>query len=410
AAPAPPNPELWVSPPPPAPATTVAAGAPPPHVPRTLLVGDEPRDIVFAGTGGTRAFITAAHRGQNRPGDPELTTPGVPRADVWVFEAGHLGVSLGGDPVAILSLFGDTPRALAASPGGDTVYAAVFHSGNQTTTLNEGTVCYGGQNATCTVGGLPMPGGLPFPNTNFLGDQQPETGLIVKFNGATGHWEDRLGRDCINGVRFSPPDLDVFAIHAGGGVSLPAQTGSFAHVGTILFNMAVNPATGKVYVSNTDAHNEVRFEGPGTFAGSSVRGHLAESRITVLDGTNVLPRHLNKHLDYDVVPSDPTDKAKSLATPLGMTVTTDGKTLYLAAFGSDEVGVFSTAELEADTFIPSAADHIQVSGGGPSGLVLDEARGRLYVLTRFDNGISIINTATNGEDGHLTLFDREPIV
>src|SRR6185436_480233 len=53
------------------------------RVTRTLLVGDEPRDIVFAGTGGARAFVTCAHRGQNRPGDPQLTTPGVGRADVW---------------------------------------------------------------------------------------------------------------------------------------------------------------------------------------------------------------------------------------------------------------------------------------------------------------------------------------
>src|SRR5262249_13265691 len=36
-----------------------------PHVARTLLVGDEPRDIVFAGT-PQRAFITTAHRGQQR--------------------------------------------------------------------------------------------------------------------------------------------------------------------------------------------------------------------------------------------------------------------------------------------------------------------------------------------------------
>src|SRR5579871_6930780 len=35
------------------------------HVVRTLLVGDEPRDIVFAGT-PARAFITTAHRGQQR--------------------------------------------------------------------------------------------------------------------------------------------------------------------------------------------------------------------------------------------------------------------------------------------------------------------------------------------------------
>src|SRR5215475_11853862 len=50
----------------------VDVAAAPPHVVRTLLVGDEPRDIVFAGSGGNRAFITTAHRGQNRPGDPQL--------------------------------------------------------------------------------------------------------------------------------------------------------------------------------------------------------------------------------------------------------------------------------------------------------------------------------------------------
>ncbi|MGH8186835.1 MAG: YncE family protein, partial [Steroidobacteraceae bacterium] len=36
-----------------------------PRVTRTLLVGDEPRDIVFAGT-NNYAFITTAHRGQHR--------------------------------------------------------------------------------------------------------------------------------------------------------------------------------------------------------------------------------------------------------------------------------------------------------------------------------------------------------
>ena len=38
-----------------------------PRVVRTLHVGDEPSDIVFAGPGGDRAFITTAHRGQNTP-------------------------------------------------------------------------------------------------------------------------------------------------------------------------------------------------------------------------------------------------------------------------------------------------------------------------------------------------------
>jgi DNA-binding beta-propeller fold protein YncE len=385
----------------------VDVGAAPARVVRTLLVGDEPRDIVFAGPGASRAFITAAHRGQNRPGDPQLTTPGVGRADVWVFDAANLDSTLGGTPLTIVSLFGDTPRALATSPDGGTVYAAVFHSGNQTTTLSEGVICNGGAGAApCVVGGTTYPGGLPAPNVNVQGTPQPEVGLIVRFNNVTNHWEDELGRDWDAGVRFSLPDLDVFAIDAN--AATPAETASFAHVGTVLFNMVTNPVSGKVYVSNTEARNEARFEGLGMFAGHSVRGHLHEARITVLDGANVLPRHLNKHLDYDVVPTPASDKAKSFATPTAMAVTADGQTLYVAAFGSSQLGVFSTAQVEADTFVPTASNHIAVSGGGPSGLVLDESRARLYVFTRFDDAISVIDTATAAEIAHQPVFNPEP--
>jgi YVTN family beta-propeller protein len=55
----------------------VDVGATPPRVTRTLLVGDEPRDIVFAdppGATGLRAFITTAHRGQNTPFQATIET------------------------------------------------------------------------------------------------------------------------------------------------------------------------------------------------------------------------------------------------------------------------------------------------------------------------------------------------
>ena len=67
--------------------SVVDVAASPPRVMRTLLVGDEPQDIVFAGPGRGRAFVTAAHRGQNRPRRSAATTPGIGRADVWVFDA-----------------------------------------------------------------------------------------------------------------------------------------------------------------------------------------------------------------------------------------------------------------------------------------------------------------------------------
>lgn len=39
----------------------------PPRITQTLWVGDEPRDIVFAGPDKKRAFITCAHRGKTGP-------------------------------------------------------------------------------------------------------------------------------------------------------------------------------------------------------------------------------------------------------------------------------------------------------------------------------------------------------
>jgi DNA-binding beta-propeller fold protein YncE len=393
-----------------------------PHVVRTLLVGDEPRDIVFAGN-PQRAFITTAHRGQQRSdpslagvpgaGDPQLATPGIPRADVWVFDPANLGSTLGGTPLRILSFFTDTPRALAVSPDRNTVYVAGFKTGNQTATVPQGRICTGFQpNKPCTLAdGTVSPGGNPGPATDAQKEPAPEVGLIVKYNNTTGHWEDELHRSWDGSVRFHLPDTDVFAVDAN---SL-TQTAAFAHVGTTLFNMATNPVSGALYVSNTDAINNVRFEGPGTFAGHTVQGHLAEARITVIKGSTVAPRHLNKHIDYSKLAGSPgfdrTAKSHSLSMPLDMAVTRDGKTLYLAAFGSSKIGVFDTAALEQDTFDPvaSSANYIAVSGGGVSGLVLDEARGLLYAMTRFDDALKVIDLSGKREIGKLSLPNPEPL-
>ena len=396
----------------------VDVAANPPRVVRTLLVGDEPRDIVFAGSGGNRAFITTAHRGQHRTdpslsgipgaGDPQLTTEGIGRADVWVFDANNLGSSLGGTPINIVTLFGDTPRALAVTPDGSSVFAAVFNSGNQTTTVSEGAVCDGGQFASsCTVSGVTMPGGLPGPNTNFEGITQPEVGLIVKYNPTLSRWQDELGRNWNNAVKFNLPDFDVFQINANS--NPPAEIASYPGVGTTLFNMAVNPVNGNIYVTNTDSRNEVRFEGPGVFGSTTVRSHLAEARVTVLvPGGTVDPRHLNKHINYSVVPSPAGTKDDSLATPVGIAVNASGTTVYVAAFGSSKIGVYDSAELEDDSFDPTTVTHIPLAGGGPTGLVLDETNQRLYALTRFNNSVAVVDTAGNQQVATLPLHNPEP--
>jgi DNA-binding beta-propeller fold protein YncE len=395
-------------------------------VSRTLLVGDEPRDIVFAGTGGNRAFITTAHRGQHRthasisgvfgganPADPRFTTPGIDRSDVWVFDALVLGTTIGGTPIDVLTFFSDTPRALATD--GTNVYVAAFMSGNQTTTVNE-TLIPNGFDSAGPSGGAP--GGVPGPDDNAAGDPAPETGLILKHDGVA--WRDTLGRSWNGVVPFMLPDSDVFTVNAN---TLVKGT-IFSSVGTILFNMAVNPTSGKVYVTNTESPNHIRFEGPGVHGGTTVQGRLSESRVTILDpsGPSQDVQHLNQHIDYSALHTDPGANhaaingqiQHSLATPLQPTVSSDGSTIYIPAFGSSKIGVFSRTQLEDSAFeanfdpaVESNA-YLTTVGGGPTGVALDETNNRLYVTTRFNNSVEVIDLASGQTAATYRLHNPEP--
>jgi YVTN family beta-propeller protein len=423
-----------------------------PRVVRTLLVGDEPRDIVFAGSGGNRAFVTAARRGQNHPANTvnETQVPGTPRADVWVFDVNNLGTSLGGTPLNIIQLFSDKPGAMGVTPDGQTVFVSVFTSGNQTTTINDEAVCAnngvaggGGGGALgsnpaitrssqnsgpCALarGGM-SPGGVPAPNQTPMGAQNPRTAVLVQFNRQNGAWLDQVNRDWRAAVPFSLPDNDVFAIDAM--ANPPRQSAAFQHVGTLNKSVAVHPTNGRAYVATIEAINLNRFisvprigafpnpTGAGGAArtadpatGRTLNGHLYESRIAILSpGGGVVSRHLNKHIDYEVVPSPPGVKERSVADPVGLTFSPDGSTLFVAALGSNKIIPFQTAQLDNDSFTPNAASHIQLSGeGGPTDLVLNTAGTRMYVYKRFDNAVSTIDVAGRREIATTPLFSPEP--
>lgn len=406
-----------------------------PYIKKTLLVGDEPRDIVFA---NDMAFITTARRGQQRllipetigGGDPKLHEPSTPRADVWVFDAANPGSGLGGMPLKIINLFGDTPRALAVDKTGSTVYAAVFNSGNQTSIVHESVLCktfqdYPNDRKCTTLDGKELPGGRTAPSTNKDGVHQPQTSMIVKYDPQDGKWKDSGGLDFSNGVRLNLPDKDVFAINT----STLEEAAAFTSVGTTLFNMVVNPNNGNVYVSNTDSNNATRFEGPGTWlrndinkypyygpyrrikdVPTTVQGNIAKARITVINPQSpsypVTPVHLNPHIDYSKLKTG-NNKAVTLATPTQMAINEEGSRLYVAALGSNKIAVYDTAKLDSGD--PAAAQNSswQISvEGGPAGILLNN--NRIYAMTRFDNSIAVLDADSGQQLQTVSMFNPEP--
>lgn len=211
----------------------------------TIQVGDEPNDVAFA---SGRAFV-ALGGNQNR---------------VNVYNASTRAL------LTTIDIFGDDPRALAVNASGTEVYAVVFESGNRTTTLF--------QQLVKTGGGPPPP--IP-PRSGSLGPA-PAVGLIVQFDAASGKWKDEVADDWSNFVKFNLPDYDVFVIDASAGT--PSISRRISGVGTTLFDVAVQPGTGELWVPNTEARNLVRFE-------PNLRGHLVQTRVSIVDpvGGGVTP-------------------------------------------------------------------------------------------------------------------------
>jgi hypothetical protein len=172
---------------------------------------------------------------------------------------------------------------------------------------------------------------LANPNTRNV-----RVGIIVKSD-RQGGWKDGLGRDFKDAVEFELPDNDVFVIDAM--ANPPVEKAAFQHAGTLNFSLAAHPSNGKVYLATIEAINLNRFlsvprldafpnPNPtgGTArtadpaSGKTLNGHLYESRVAILSpGGKVDVRHLNKHIDYEVVPSPPGVKERSVANPQGLT-------------------------------------------------------------------------------------------
>jgi len=369
---------------------------------RTLSVGDEPTDVVFA---NGKAFATASQEDA-----------------VKVFNLSNLDAT----PTSV-PLFSRKPRALAVSTDGSRVYAVALLTGNQTSVVNANEIWSTGNGFDLTRlaqlglnpiecdGAPPLYPPLPpgIERNQELTDPQinpvdpdnranfPPVGLIVRWNESASRWEDETGQDWTHCLPFRLPDHDLFVIDT---TSLAVS--ELDHLGTSLFEVSVNPDDGRIWVPHTAARNFVRFEHP-----LGVQGHMVDNRLAVVDPADSFSVDiidLNTHINRA---SDPAtnlaERMASISQPGMMVWNQSGTRAYLTAIGSRKVfRVDAACSAGSCIFGPSRASPAAVEvGEGPTGVALLESENRLYVLNRFSNSVAVVDTTGLVKLNEVPLHD-----
>ena len=161
------------------------------------------------------------------------------------------------------------------------------------------------------------------------------------------------------------PDVDAVEID----VASLAVSRYFPHIGTVNLGLAVRPTTGELYVANTDARNLVRYE-------PNLRARFVSNRVSRVAPTGESVQHydLNAGIPDGPLPN-PAAVAASLAQPTALVFDPSGERLYVAAFGSDRIGVLDASGTVLNRLdVASSAGPVHPSRKrGPRGLALHPA-------------------------------------
>jgi YVTN family beta-propeller protein len=331
----------------------------------TLLTGDEPCDVVFAGA-RERAFVTVSQLNRIEVYNP---------------------ASLASAPT-VINIAGEDPRALVTD--GTFVYAAIFECGNDSTVIPETRVSTASMNPYPGDPNPPPNAGNAFspPLTPGL-PPSPRAGLIVRKD-AAGVWRDVNNANWNSAVTWNLNGNDVAVINAN-------TLGTTYAKGFMTTPMALGMAPdGRVIAVGTEARNEVRFE-------SNLRSRFIRSEVAVLPAAGALTSargDLNPHLNYAQSTIPPLQRMLSIGDPRGVAVSADGSRAYATGLGSSNLVAFSMANF--------ARVGLCNVGEGPTGIVLDAARGRLLTLNRFGGSISVVDESSLTHLGDVRFFDPTP--
>ncbi|HYM79833.1 MAG TPA: beta-propeller fold lactonase family protein [Candidatus Limnocylindria bacterium] len=315
------------------------------HVKATLRVGDEPSDIVFAGP-SEHAYVSVSQEDAIR-----------------VYDSTTLGL------VTTIPVAGRMPRALAKNAAGTLVFAAIFNAGNRTTVLTAAEV----------ADSIPDDPDFPRDINNKHGHiAPPDVGGIVQylaFGGEGAGWYDEYGKLWSSKVKYTMPDADVSEINT----TTNTVSRNFSGLGSVNYNVAVAP-DGRLVSVGTEGRNQLRFE-------PKLRGYLVDTRISYVTPAGTLSqRLLNPHINYTVTPGPQAEVDSALGIPTAVAFSSNNQRVYVTAFSNNRLAVLNPGA--GANQILARVPTIR----GPSGMVLDEPRGRIYVVGRFHNQLQTLSS------------------
>jgi len=324
------------------------------HVKATLRVGDEPNDVVFAGT-PTRAYVSVSQEDALKAYDP---------------------ANLGAAPI-VIPIPGREPRALAKNLDGSEVLVDVFHSSAQSTTLSAAEA-----GDSLPTPNPPMAPGLP---------PAPKTGLTIKRS--TGGWLDQSGHLWNSKIPYQVPLVELVYVST----STNAVLGSRGDIASIMLGAATSPTTGAAAVTGTYAEIEIRNE-------PNLKGHFTEQRLAIVPSrlTARTELGLNPHINYSVTPGTAAEADSALGIPTGVCWSADGARVFVTSLATNKLAVVNPSGAGAILArVPTVA--------GPTGVVADPLRPRLYVVGRFHNQLQTLSTTSFASLSIAALgFDPTP--
>jgi len=250
-----------------------------------------------------------------------------------------------------ITLVGDFPRALCVSNDGTKVYAAFMFSGNHTTALKRNVA---------PPQPAPTNPALPAP---------PQTALIVDADDPR--------------INYTVLDHDVAEID----VTTQAVTQYLEGVGTCLYDIVTRPGASELWVANTEAHNLVATE-------PALNGVFSTNRLSrVTLGGSTAFHGITNH-----------------AQPTGIVFSADGATAWVTGFASDRVAkVDASTGAVTGTVDVRTGDPDSKNMRGARGLALSETLGKLFVLNKLANTISVIDSTTLAVTTELPVGLHDPV-